>query len=87
MQFRVSVVTERLHTLMGWGWGHRVVVESRESDWDRWVEYDASYLFDHPSNAEKERKLLYELYCENPPLSLRGKKDITLEFGPPLDNG
>ena len=77
MQFRVSVVTERLlNVLSGWGWGYRVVVQSRESDWDAWVEYDRSHLFDHPVNAEKERKLLQELYVDNPPSCL-----VTLDKG------
>ena len=85
MQFRVSVVTERLFKWMfGWSWAHRVVVQSRETDWDKWKEHDRSHLFDHAIDVEEERKLLHELYCENPPMALRGKKDITVEWAAPV---
>lgn len=85
MQFKVHIESQPLHREpYGWGWAYRVVVQSRESDWDAWVEYDRSNLFDHLGNAEVERKLLYELYCQNPPQSLRGVRDRTVDCGPPV---
>lgn len=45
---------------------YRVVVESRENDWEPWERIDQSNLFEKFSWAEAEMQLLQELYKTNP---------------------